>query len=94
MNIYNYIYVLLDVHTYMYVCLCQQMKYCCGEAGSVAVIPSQLVECFMSYMEKLSVTQYGIVVIVIDNADIIQVSVPNCIFVHELLQTPVSQNIS
>ena len=62
----------------MYIHIYPQMMYYCGEAGSIPVVPSQLMEYFMSYMEKLSVAQCGVVVIVIDNADIIQVSVCTC----------------
>ena len=54
-----------------------QIKYACGEVTSVPTVPSQLMESFTDYLEKLSVVKTedgGVVVIVIDGADLIKVS--------------------
>ena len=50
------------------------MIYVCGEGGTVPTIPSQMTDYFRKYLEIFSVAQSGLAIIVIDNADMIQVS--------------------
>ena len=53
-----------------------QIKYVCGETTPLPTIPSNLMECFTDYLEKLSVTRVEeeeIAVIVIDGADLMKV---------------------
>ena len=51
-----------------------QMIYICGEGGAIPTKPSQMTDYFRKYLEIYSVAQSGLVVIVIDNAEMIQVS--------------------